>query len=66
MRLKSKRQRINTVTFYLRDISMPLVGAVFKHSTSVNNLQQMFVCTLILKQTLFVAIFKDATYQVYH
>ena len=25
VRLKSKRQRINTITFYLRDISTPLV-----------------------------------------
>ena len=31
VRLKSKRQRINTITFYLRDISTPLVGVVFKH-----------------------------------
>ena len=31
VRLKSKRQRINTVTFYLRDISMSLVGVLFKH-----------------------------------
>ena len=30
VRLKSKRQRINTVT-YLRDILTPLVGVVFKH-----------------------------------
>ena len=31
VRLKSKRQRNNTITFYLRDISTPLVGVVFKH-----------------------------------
>ena len=31
LRLKSKRQRINTINFYLRDISTPLVGVVFKH-----------------------------------
>ena len=31
VRLKSKRQRINTINFYLRDISTPLVGVVFKH-----------------------------------
>ena len=31
LRLKSKRQRINTVTFYLRDISTPLVGVFWKH-----------------------------------
>ena len=31
VRLKSKWQRINTVTFYLHDISMPLVSVVFKH-----------------------------------
>ena len=31
VRLKSKRQRINTVTFYLRDTSTPLVAVVFKH-----------------------------------
>ena len=31
VRLKLKRQRINTVAFYLRDISTPLVGVVFKH-----------------------------------
>ena len=30
-RLRSKRERINTITFYLRDISTPLVGVVFKH-----------------------------------
>ena len=30
VRLKSKRQRINTVTLYLRDIATPLVGVVFK------------------------------------
>ena len=30
VRLKSKRQCINTVTFYLRDISTPLAGVVFK------------------------------------
>ena len=29
VRLKSKRQRINTITFYLRDILTPLVGVVF-------------------------------------
>ena len=28
---KSKRQRINTVTLYLRDISTPLAGVVLKH-----------------------------------
>ena len=31
VRLKSKRQRIDTIIFYLRDISMLLVGLVFKH-----------------------------------
>ena len=31
VRLKSKRQRINTVTFYLRVFSTPQVGVVFKH-----------------------------------
>ena len=31
VRLRSKRERINTITFYLRDISTPLVGVVFKH-----------------------------------
>ena len=31
VRLKSKWQRINTINFYLRDISTPLVGIVFKH-----------------------------------
>ena len=30
VRLKSKRQRINTINFYLRDISTPLAGVVFK------------------------------------
>ena len=30
VRLKSKRQRINTITFYLRDISTPLAGVVLK------------------------------------
>ena len=29
--LKSKRQRINTIIFYLHDISTPLVGVVLKH-----------------------------------
>ena len=29
--LKSTRQPINTITFYLRDISTPLVGVAFKH-----------------------------------
>ena len=28
-KIKPKGQRINIVTFYLRDISMPLVGLVF-------------------------------------
>ena len=31
VRLKSKRQRINTINFYLHDILMLLVGVVFKH-----------------------------------
>ena len=31
VRLKSKRQCINTINFYLRDISTTLVGVVFKH-----------------------------------
>ena len=31
VRLKSKRYRINTVTFYLRDILTALVGIIFKH-----------------------------------
>ena len=31
VRLKSKRQHINTINFYLHDISTPLVGVVFKH-----------------------------------
>ena len=31
VRLRSKRQRINTITFYLCDISTPLVGVVFRH-----------------------------------
>ena len=31
VRLKSKQQRINTITFYLRDISTALVGVAFKH-----------------------------------
>ena len=30
VRLKRKRQRIHTITFYLRDISTPLVGVIFK------------------------------------
>ena len=29
VRLKSKRKRINTVTFYFRDISTLLVGVIF-------------------------------------
>ena len=29
--LKPKQQRISTVTFYLCDILIPLVGVVFKH-----------------------------------
>ena len=31
VRLRSKRERIKTITFYLRDISTLLVGVVFKH-----------------------------------
>ena len=31
VRFKSKRQRINTINFYLCDISTPLVDVVFKH-----------------------------------
>ena len=31
VRLKSKRYRINTVTFYLRDTLTALVGIIFKH-----------------------------------
>ena len=38
VRLKSKRQRINTVTFYLRAISTPLVGVVFKHIDQIQEL----------------------------
>ena len=30
-KIKIKRQRINTVTFYLHDISTRLVRVVFKH-----------------------------------
>ena len=40
-RLKSKRQRINTVTFYLRNISTPLVGVVFKH---IDQIQEPLIC----------------------
>ena len=29
--LKSKQQHIDTINLYLRDISTPLVGVVFKH-----------------------------------
>ena len=36
VRLNSKWQRINTVTFCLRDISTPLVGVVFKHKNRSN------------------------------
>ena len=35
VRLRSKRERINTITFYLRDISTPLVGVVFKHTDQI-------------------------------
>ena len=42
VRLKPKRQRINTVTFYLRDISALLIGVVFNtflgHSTNPRNM----------------------------
>ena len=40
VRLKPRRQRINTVTFYLRDISTPLVGVVFKH---INRTQEPLI-----------------------
>ena len=40
VRLKSKRQGINTVTFYLRDISTALVGVVFKH---INQVQEPLI-----------------------
>ena len=36
VRLKSKRQHINTVTFYLCDISMLLVSVVFKHKEQIH------------------------------
>ena len=38
VRLKSKRQLINTVTFYLRDILTPLVVVVFKHIDQIQEL----------------------------
>ena len=40
VRLKSKRQGINRVTFYLRDISTALVGVVFKH---INQVQEPLI-----------------------
>ena len=45
VRLKSKPQRINTVTFYLHDISTPLVGVIFKH---VEQIQQPLIYKCIL------------------
>ena len=35
VRIKSNWQRINTVTFYLGDISTPLVGVTFKHIVQI-------------------------------
>ena len=37
VRLKPKQERIKTVTFYLRDISMSLVSLIFKH---INNMKE--------------------------
>ena len=37
VRLKPKQERIKTVTFYLRDISMSLVSVIFKH---INNMKE--------------------------
>ena len=41
VRLRSKRERINTITFYLRDISTLLVGVVFKH---IDQILEPLVC----------------------
>ena len=38
MRLKSKWQRISTINFYLRDISTPLVGVVFRHIDQIQEI----------------------------
>ena len=42
-KIKSKRQLINTINFYLHDISTPLVGVVFKHrlNTRTVNIQML-------------------------
>ena len=41
--LKSRWQRIDTITFYLRDISTPLVSVVFKHRSNIRtvNIQML-------------------------
>ena len=43
VRLKSKRQRINTINFYLHDISTPLVGVVFKHRLNVRTVNMQML-----------------------
>ena len=41
VRLKSKREHMNTVNFYLRDILMLLVSVVFKH---IDQIQELLIC----------------------
>ena len=37
VRLKSRRQPINTVTFYSSDTSTPLIGVVLKYTDEIRN-----------------------------
>ena len=48
VRLKSKRQRINTVTFYLCDILTPLVDVVFEH---IDQIFGSYIWSICLKTT---------------
>lgn len=46
--LKPKWQRINTINFYLRDISIPPIGVVFKHMDEIQEplLQKLILCQI--------------------
>ena len=54
--LKSTRQRINTVNFYLPHILTPLVSVVFKH---IDQIQEPLICNVILTSYLLCNGFFD-------
>ena len=63
VKLKSTWQRINTVAFYLRNISTPLVGVVFNH---IDQIQKPFLQKLIWRQicSAMASLVPQSTFQI--